>query len=137
MARGLLKSEWRDKDRETREGWPLLAPVETELNGYSKRTNERGSFLVCSLGIPCRYKISLLCIGGCSSRPSTKYYIKFFGPFPQQAGQAAVLGRLSLSVCLWIRTRNKICEQTLDARKATHLLCIFFYCVGYVFLNNK
>ncbi len=56
-------------------------------------------------------------------------------PFAQQAGQAAVLGRLSLSVCLWIRTRNKICEQTLDVRRATHFLCIFFYCVGYVFLD--
>ncbi len=127
MARGLLKSERIDKDRETREEWPLLT-VETELNGDSKRTNERGPFLVCSFGLPCRYKIFLFCVGGCSSRPSTKYfffflkyYINSFVLFAQQAGQAAVLGRLSLSVCLWIRTRTKICEQTLDLRKATDL----------------
>jgi hypothetical protein len=81
------------------------------------------------------YKVFLFCVGGSSSRPSTKYYINSFVPFPQQAGQAAVLGRLSLSVCLWIRTRNKICEPTLDVRRATHFLCIFFYCVCYVFLN--
>jgi hypothetical protein len=51
MARGLLKNEGIDKDRETREGWPLLT-VETELNGDSKRTNEGGPFLICSLGFP-------------------------------------------------------------------------------------
>ncbi len=34
---------------ETREGWPLLT-VKTEVNGDSKRTNERGPFLVGSLG---------------------------------------------------------------------------------------
>ncbi len=33
----------------TREGWPLLT-VETEVNGVSKRANERGPFLVGSLG---------------------------------------------------------------------------------------
>ena len=43
------------KPRETREGWPLL-PVETEVNGDSKSTNESGPFLVDSLGLPCRYK---------------------------------------------------------------------------------
>ncbi len=35
--------------RETREGWPLLT-VETEVNGDSKSTNEKGPFLVGSLG---------------------------------------------------------------------------------------
>jgi hypothetical protein len=33
---------------QAKEGWPLLT-VETEVNGDSKRTNERGSFLVGSL----------------------------------------------------------------------------------------
>jgi hypothetical protein len=37
--------------RETRDGWPLLT-VETEVDGDSKSTNERGS----SLGSLCRYK---------------------------------------------------------------------------------
>ncbi len=33
---------------QAKEGWPLLT-VETAVNGDSKRTNERGSFLVGSL----------------------------------------------------------------------------------------
>ncbi len=44
------------KFRETREGWPLLK-VETEVNGDAKSTNERGPFLVGSLGLSWRYKI--------------------------------------------------------------------------------
>jgi hypothetical protein len=31
----------------------------------------------------------------------TVQYFNYFFPIAQQAGQAAVLGRLSLSVCLW------------------------------------
>jgi hypothetical protein len=90
--------------RETREGWPLLT-VETQVNGGSKRTNERVPFLVDSLGLSCRYKIFMFCLG-CSSRPSRKYffltihYFSYFVPITQQAGQTALLGRLSLSVCL-------------------------------------
>jgi hypothetical protein len=38
--------------RETREGWPLLT-VETEVNGDSKITNEKGPSLVGSLGLLC------------------------------------------------------------------------------------
>jgi hypothetical protein len=48
--------------RETREGWALLT-VETEANGDSKSTNERGPSR--------RYKRFLSCLG-CFSRPSTK-----------------------------------------------------------------
>jgi hypothetical protein len=72
--------------RDTREGWPLLT-VEIEMNGASKR------FLFCL---------------GFSSQPSTKdffltvHYFNSFVTIAQQAGQAAVLGRLSLSVCLWL-----------------------------------
>ncbi len=36
--------------RETGEGW-LLLTVETEVNGDSKSTNERGPFLVISFGL--------------------------------------------------------------------------------------
>ncbi len=39
--------------RDYREGRPLLT-VETEVNGDSKRTNDKGSFLVGSLGLSCR-----------------------------------------------------------------------------------
>ncbi len=57
--------------RETREGWPLLA-VETEVNGESENTNERGPSLGGSLGLSCRYKNFFSCLG-CSSRPSKKF----------------------------------------------------------------
>jgi hypothetical protein len=43
---------------ETKEGWPQLT-VKTEVNGDSKRTNEKGPSLVGSLGLSCvsiRYK---------------------------------------------------------------------------------
>ncbi len=36
--------------REIREGWPLLT-VETAVNGDSRSTNEKGPFLVGSLGL--------------------------------------------------------------------------------------
>jgi hypothetical protein len=50
------------------EGWPLLI-VETEANGDSRSTNERG----LSLGLSCKYKHLLSCLGY-SGRPSTKYF---------------------------------------------------------------
>ncbi len=52
--------------------------------------------MVGSLGLLCRYKKILFCLG-CSSRPSTKIFFS-------QAGHVAMLGRLSLSVCLCART---------------------------------
>ncbi len=67
----LYKSSWKNVQqrfstaRETIEGWPLLT-VETEVNGDSKRTNEKGPFLVNSLGLSCRYKRFLFCLD-CSS----------------------------------------------------------------------
>ncbi len=70
------------------------------MNEDSKSTNERGPFLVGSLGLSCRYKIFLFG-NGCSSRPSI---YKIFFPHgytisilcPHRPWQAAVLGRLSL-----------------------------------------
>jgi hypothetical protein len=73
--------------------------VETEVNGDSKSTNDSGPSLVSligSLGLSCKYKRFLFCLG-CPSRPCTKYLF----PNAQQAGQEAVPGRLSLSLCLW------------------------------------
>jgi hypothetical protein len=55
-----------------RDGWPLLT-VETEVNGASKSTNERGPFLVSLFGSSCRYKRLVSCLG-CSGQPSTKYF---------------------------------------------------------------
>jgi hypothetical protein len=66
-SRGL--TSWR---LYTRERWPLLT-VETDVNGDSKSTNERGPYLVGSLGSSCRYKRFLFCLGW-SSRPRTKNF---------------------------------------------------------------
>ncbi len=61
-------------ESETREGWgwPLLT-VETEVNGDSKSTNERGPSLVGSMGLSCRYNRFLFCIV-CSSRPEQNIF---------------------------------------------------------------
>jgi hypothetical protein len=81
-----------------------MLTVETEVNGDSRITNERGPSLVGFLGLSCRFKRFLFFLG-CSSEPSTKYffltiyYFNYFVPITQQVGQAAVLGRLSLSMC--------------------------------------
>ncbi len=100
---------WRGRrvgTRETRERWPLLT-VETEVNRDSKSTNERSPSLVGSLGLLCRYTRFFFCLGF-SRRPSKKYFfltLRFFDSFvptAQQAGLAAVLGHLSLSMCLWL-----------------------------------
>jgi hypothetical protein len=67
----------------------LREAVETKVNVDSKRTNERGPVLAAQ------------------GRPSTKYLVPHhtlfhsFAPCAQQAGQAVVLGRLTLSMCLW------------------------------------
>jgi hypothetical protein len=83
--------------------WPLLA-VETEVNGYSKSTNERGPSLVAWLGLSCQYKRFLFCLG-CSSRPNKKLFLlspvtTSIVPITQQARQAVVPGRLSIGMCL-------------------------------------
>jgi hypothetical protein len=74
--------------------------VETELNGDSKISNERGRSLVGSLGLLCWYK-RFLFILGYSSQPRTIYVVlfQFFVLIGQQAGRADALGRLSLSMC--------------------------------------
>ncbi len=71
---------------------PLLT-VETEVNGDSKTTNERGPSLVGSLGLSCRYKRFSFCLG-CSSRPRIKYFFPhcaFFliplSPSPSKRGR--------------------------------------------------
>jgi hypothetical protein len=82
--------------------------IETEVNGDSTSTNERGP----PLGLSCRYKRFLPCLC-CSRLPSTNifflYYLytlfQFIYPIAQQAGHAVVLGRLSLSICLGAGTQ--------------------------------
>ncbi len=41
------------------------------------------------------------------------HYFKSFVPITQQAGQAAVLGRLSLSMCLWKETLSNTLREYL------------------------
>jgi hypothetical protein len=78
----------RVKARETREGWVVLV-VETEVNRDSKSTNERGSsFLVRWVVVPVQ---------------ETFFLTVPLSPPPQQARQAAVPGRLSLTMCLWLK----------------------------------
>ncbi len=84
---------------ETREGWSLLT-FETEVNGDSKSTNERGPSLVGSLGLLCRYKRFCFCLVF-SSRPSTTFSIPL-SPSPSKLDSKVVLGDLSLSMCLWL-----------------------------------
>ncbi len=91
--------------RETREGWPLLT-VETEVNGSSKRTNEKGFFLGWFVGlvVPVQeiFGSALAALVGPVQNIFflILHYFNSFVPIGQQAGQAAVLGRLSLSMRL-------------------------------------
>jgi hypothetical protein len=91
--------------RETREEWPLLT-LEAEVNGDSKSTNERGSFLgwfvrACRAGTK-DFCSALVALVGPAQNIFflTVHYFNSFGPIAQQPGQAVVLGRLSLSMCL-------------------------------------
>jgi hypothetical protein len=114
--------------RETRDGWPLLT-VETYVIWDSMSTNETGPSMVGSSGLSCRYKIFLFCLG-CFSWPSTKYFflaVHYFNssvPIAQQAGQPAVLGRLSLSMCLWLslglHERRPNYRRSLQPSKRTY-----------------
>jgi hypothetical protein len=90
-----------------RERWPLLT-VENEVNGDSKRTNERGPSLFGSLGLSCWYKRFLFCLG-CSSQPSTKYFIPLlytisipWSPSPSKLGRHSCwVACLLVCVSLW------------------------------------
>ncbi len=100
---------------------PLLT-VETELDGDSKRTNERGPFLVGLLG--CRPGTRDFCSAlAALDGPVKKFFLAVhyfisFVPIAQQAGQVAVLDRLSLTMYLWSRAlqetilikKNKKCH---------------------------
>jgi hypothetical protein len=91
---------------------PTLMTIETEVNGDSKTTKERGPSLVGSWGLSCQYKIYLSCLD-CSNSPVqnmfflTLHYFNSFILIAQQAGQAVVLGRQCLSVSL-------ICTDELE-----------------------
>ncbi len=91
--------------RETREGW-LLLTLETEVSGNSKSTKERGFPLLvhwaCHAGTKDFCFVLATLVGPAENIFFlTVYYFYSFVPSPLQARQAAVLGRLSVSMCLW------------------------------------
>ncbi len=119
----------------------------------------KGSLLGWFVGLVVQVQENLSCFR-CSSRPSTKYFfltLHFFNSFvpnAQQAGQAAVLGRLSPSVCLCIHpprdslraSKKKLCPQssqrrilTFDRqrckgdRKGFVLPLVWFFCSCFLF----
>jgi hypothetical protein len=93
--------------RENREWRPLLA-VETEMNGDSKSTNERCPSLVGSMCLSCPYtgtRDFCSALATLVGRVQNIFflavqYFSFFVRIAQQAGQTAVLGHPSLSMCL-------------------------------------
>ncbi len=94
--------------RGTREGWPLIT-VGTEVNGDPKNTNGRGPSLVACWA--CSASTRKLCsalaalLGPVQNNfYLTVHYFNSFVPNAQQAGQAAVLGYLSLRMCLWLQS---------------------------------
>jgi hypothetical protein len=123
-------------------GWTVPPQtVETEANGESWRTYERGPWLV-RLACSSRYNTCrfLSCLG-CSSQPRTKYYFThctlfhFISPrVGQQHGQAVVLDRLSL--CLWsflkmlskLRTASGTRCKNLKKLTLFTLLYLSHYC---------
>ena len=92
-----------ETSRETREGWPLLT-VETEVNGDSKRTKRVLPWLVfwdCRAGKQ-DFVLPWTLVGPVQNIFSlTVHYFNSIVAIAQQARQAAVLGPLPLSRCLW------------------------------------
>jgi hypothetical protein len=89
-------------------GWPLLT-AETEVEGDSQRTYERGlSWLVrFACNTETRDICSALAALVVQNILSSVRYFNAFDTIAQQAVQAAVLGRLSLSVCLSTKPLKK------------------------------
>ncbi len=79
----------------------------TEVNRYSKSTNERGASVVGLLSLSCNstrdFCSALAAVVGPVQNifSSFVHYFNSFVPVTQQARQAVVLDRLSLSTCLW------------------------------------
>ncbi len=91
--------------RKTKEGLTLLT-VETEANGVLRVQMKRVLSWLVHWTLSCRYKRFLSCLG-CTNRPSKKnflattHYFTSFVSIAQQAGQAVVLRRQYINMCLW------------------------------------
>ncbi len=78
----------------------LLKVLNWELR--TQRTNKRGPSLVGLMGVSCRYRDFYSALAQYKIFFSLAvHYFNSFVPIAQQAGQAAVLDRLSLSMSLW------------------------------------
>jgi hypothetical protein len=91
--------------RETREGWPLRT-IEIDVNGDSKSTNERGSFLSLVLWA-CRagtrdFCSALAALAGQVHNISflTVHFFNSVVPIAQQAGQPVACSVACLLVCV-------------------------------------
>ncbi len=83
------------------------------MNGDSESTSERCPSLVGSLGLSCWYKGFFSALAAQVGPVQnilflTVHCFNAFVPITQPAGQAAVLGRLSLSMCTWERQTGLI-----------------------------
>ncbi len=74
-----------------------MLSVETAINGDSKIANEKG--LPWLVRWACPAFVAL--VGAVQMIFSPTVHLNSFVPIAQQAGQAVVLGRLPLSLCLW------------------------------------
>ncbi len=120
------------RPRETRDRWPLLT-VETEVNGDSGSTYEIGPSLVGSLGLSCRFKRVLSCLG-CPSQPNSKYFHRTLFQFvcphcPASWADSRVGSPVSLYVFL-VRPRH-VCLQVsfcLFQKSSQVSLCLLKNC---------
>jgi hypothetical protein len=90
--------------RETRDGWHLLT-VETQVNGTQrvqlKRVLPWLAHWACRAGTRDLCSALAALVGPVQNIFSLNvHYFNSFFPIAQQAGQAAVLGHLSLSICV-------------------------------------
>ncbi len=76
------------------------------MNGDSKSTNERGCFLGWFVELVVRYKRFFSALAALVGYVQNSYPSSY--PIAKQAGQAAVLGRLTLSVCLGLQPRRHL-----------------------------
>ncbi len=113
-------------------GWPLLA-VETDANGDSGWTYERGPSLAGLMGSSC--STSYFCpvltalvgpIQHVYFPLRIQYFVNSLFPSPSKLhGQAVVSGRLSLNMCLWVSQRGTGASSNKGAMHEHGILSIF------------
>ncbi len=112
--------------REAREGQPLLT-AETEVNGESMSTNERGSSQVCSLvgssGLSYPYKRFLFSLG-LSSRPSSQIF--FSSQYTISILLSSSLSKLGRQPC-WVAYLLVCVSSSRHSGNQT-----LFYCIDLI-----